>query len=358
MTTPSSVVYVIMAGGNGERLWPFVRTQRPKVCLPIEQGRTLLEVTLRRVRPLANSQNTLIVTTASQAPSVRRVLPAAFHRTMLIEPHGKNTAACIALAATVVAHRDPGRVMVVLPADHWIQPAAAFRRSLNMAVAVASRTEQVVMIGVRPTRVHSGLGHLCVLPADSRQDGCRVHRLIRFIEKPSRAVAQRLMRRRQAVYWNAGIFIGQAGVFQRVIQQWLPTHAKRLFPLGRLVRRTTVVPALRSAYRTLTPVSFDDGVMAHMTAGAVVEGRFAWEDLGSWDSWVRVCRGRSPSLAFRSRNVQTVSTDGHLIATIGLHDCIVVHTPDATLICRATDTQLVRRLANRMTTNRRFATYR
>ena len=354
----SRVAFVVMAGGKGERLWPLVRASVPKACVSLDGTRTLLEATLARLRGVVRTPHPqlLIVTTASQARPIQQLLPPSPRRSLVIEPEGKNTAACLTLAAAALAARDPRTVMAVVPADHWLAPTDAFHRSLRAAIDLAARREEIVTIGLRPTRVHPGLGHLCVGPAIRTSQGARAFPLMRFIEKPSPATAQQLMRHHR-VYWNAGIFVGRVGTFLGLIRRWLPEHAARLIPLGALVGRPQFARRAAAAYRRLAPVSFDVGVMAHRRSGFVVEGAFDWEDVGSWESWVRISPARHTALTIDGRNVRVVSTNGHLVATVGLKDIIVVQTSDATLVCRASSTQAVRAVVARLAHNRRLARY-
>ena len=348
--------FVIMAGGKGERLWPLARACRPKVCLRVDGVHTLLDATLTRLAPMATPRNTLIITTHDQAAMIRHSLPRAFRPSVIVEPEPKNTAGCISMAAAIVAARAARTVMCVLPADHWIPDAAAFRRSLGAAVAVAAAAPVMAMIGVRPSQVHPGLGHLCVSRRLGRRQECQVFRLARFIEKPSRKTARQLMRQRR-VFWNAGIFVGQAGTFLTLIRRWLPEHARFLGPLGERFGRADFAKQAKTAYRALQAISFDDGVMAHVREGAVVEGDFVWEDLGSWESWARIRRLNAPSIVVDSRNVRTLSADGHLVAAVGLKDVIVVHTPDATLVCHARSTQAVRTVTAHLSQDQRMVRY-
>ena len=368
MTSRHATQFVIMAGGRGERLWPLVRTDNPKVCVCMDGHTSLLTATLARLAPMARPRDLLIITTHGQADPIRSALPRRFRASLLVEPEPKNTAACIALAAGILARRDPESVMVVLPADHWIQQPASFRRSLKAAIDVAKRSEQLVVIGIRPTRVHPGLGHLRTGSALGRRQGCRIFRLARCLEKPSRRVAQRLMHQHKT-YWNAGIFVGRVTTFQKWIRRWLPTHAARLFPLGEMVSRPAYARQARAAYRGVDAISFDHGVMAHVREGYVIEGNFPWEDLGSWDSWTRLGRLAQPELSIASRNVQVLSSNGpvcpdggrgagrHLVATVGVEDLIIIHTPDVTLVCREANAQAVRRAVGRLSRNARLARY-
>ncbi len=347
---------VIMAGGRGARLWPMVHSEMPKVCATIHGTRTLLDETLQRVAPLWRGGHGLIVTTQAFARPIRRSLPAAVRRCLLVEPQPRNTAACIALAASVLAERDPQMVMVVLPADHWMKPASAFRRSLQAAVDAARAGGRIVTIGLKPARPHPGLGYLCAGGAREIRRGCRTFELARVVEKPSEDAAGALIRQGRT-YWNTGIFVGRVQTFLDVIARWLPEHARLIRPLGRLAGRPGFAREAARIYRRLPSVSFDHGVMAHLRGGDIVEGKFAWEDLGSWDSWIRISRHVKPALEVASRNVHVMTTNGHLVATVGLDDVVVVQTADATLVCRTKDAQAVYDVVAHLERDPRLARY-
>ena len=362
-----SVTFVIMAGGKGERLWPLVRAATPKVCVSPDGTRSLLRATIDRLRPAWPGADWLIVTTEEQAEAIRAEVPPRLARAVLVEPKIKNTAACITLAAVALATREPSRVMVVVPADHWVGDAVQFRRAVRAAIRAAVRHDTLATIGIRPTHPHPGLGYLCAGSPVAGFATPRVFRLNRFIEKPSAALAARLIKRPRT-YWNSGTFVGTADKFLECITEWLPDHVRRLLPLARALRRIPVGRQgpgsasfslrARIAYRTLEPVSFDHGVMDHVHGGVVVEGRFAWADLGSWDAWARLGRASSRTVMVESGRATVVSQDAHLVALIGVRDLLVVHTPSATLICRADKAQAVREAVKRVSTDPRLASYR
>ena len=364
MSRSRSVTFVVMAGGKGERLWPLVRVSTPKVCLSPDGTRSLLQMTIDRLRPVWPKAEWLIVTTQEQAGAVRASLPSSLRRQVLVEPRGKNTAACITLAAVALAARDPSRVMVVVPADHWIGEERAFQEAVRAAIQAAVREETIVTIGIRPTHAHVGLGYLCAGARASTGRGPRVFRLARFIEKPSLVLARRLIVRPKT-FWNSGNFVGTADTFLGHITEWLPEHTRRLVPLAKLfkARRSrggsgAFASRVDAAYRALAGISFDHGVMDHLHNGLVVEGRYQWADLGSWDVWARLGSHSAPALSYDSTNVTVVGRDEHLIATVGVKDLVVVYTPSATLICHPDCAQAVREVVRRVYTAPHLARYR
>ncbi|MBI4004175.1 MAG: NTP transferase domain-containing protein [Candidatus Omnitrophica bacterium] len=296
-----AVTFVIMAGGRGKRLQPLTAT-RPKVCLSLDGKRSLLQATIERLRPVWPKADWLIVTTQGQADIIRRDLPGNLHRDLLVEPEIKNTAACLTLAAATVAARDPRRVMVVVPADHWVGDADAYRRSVRAAIRAAVREDAIAMIGIRPTHAHTGLGYLCAGPSLRSINSSRIFRLSSFVEKPPRTVAARLAKRPRT-YWNNGSFIARADKFLEVLTVWLPGHTRRLIPLAVELRSPSTRSArsglrslrslrarVQAAYRGLQPVSFDHGVMNHLQEGIVVEGLFLWSDVGTLEAWRALAR--------------------------------------------------------------------
>ena len=353
------VTFVIMAGGRGERLWPLVRTDLPKVCLSPDGRRSLLEVTIERLRPVWPQAAWLIVTTQEQRGAIRRALPRRWHASILAEPSTKNTAACLTLAAASIAAQDPGRVMVAVPADHWIGRLERFRRAMRTAIRAAVRYDTLATIGIRPTHPHPGLGYLCAGEPLASLSGVQLFRLARNVEKPSITAASRLLARPRT-YWNSGMFIGTADTFLKLVARWLPGHARQLAPLGTDGSLRGGRPSVRArrAYGRVRPVSFDHGVLCHLRGGVVVDGRFPWADLGSWDLWAKLGRGAVRTLSVDSDNVTVVGQRQHLIATVGVRDLLVVQTPTATLICRADRAQSVREVVQQLAADRRLASFR
>lgn len=367
-TRTPHVTFVIMAGGKGERLWPLSGARVPKTCLSMNGGPSLLRQTVTRCRGIWPRAGWLVVTTQEHAKAVQAELPRALRACVLVEPQSKNTAACITLAAIALARRDPQHVMVVVPADHWIGDQPAFQRAVRAAVTSAVQHDTIATIGVRPSHAHAGLGYVSAgarVPAFTRP---RVFRLARFIEKPSLARAQRLIRR-AGVYWNVGIFVGTADKFLECVTQRLPDHTQRLVPLARMLERQggrNGAPArpeafarrARRAYRSLNAVSFDRGVMDTIDGGLIVEGNFSWADLGSLDVWARMSRARAPVLTVDSERITVLGQAGRLVAAVGVRDLLIVQTPHVTLICDPKATQSVREVVTRLATDPRLSAYR
>ncbi|MGH7888876.1 MAG: mannose-1-phosphate guanylyltransferase, partial [Candidatus Binatia bacterium] len=210
---------VIIAGGKGTRFWPLSRTQRPKQLLKILSRKSLIEETAARVLALGGRKQTLVVTVAEQADALRKELPALPRGNFIAEPQGKNTAPCIGLAALEIIRRDPSGVMIVLPADHWVADRKAFQRALKTAVELAARQDRLVTIGIRPDYPETGYGYI-MKGAAVGASAPSTFQVNKFTEKPSVAVAEKLMR--EGSLWNSGIFVWKASTLLDLLIRYQP----------------------------------------------------------------------------------------------------------------------------------------
>jgi mannose-1-phosphate guanylyltransferase len=234
--------------------------------------------------------------------------------------------------------------MVVLPADHTVGDAAAFRATIERALAVAETTGALVTLGIEPTRAETGYGYIEVGgPIDD--GGAAAHWAARFIEKPDLARATALLATGR-VLWNAGMFAWRVDAVLEALRRWVP---EVVGPLERAQAQGGSA-ALARAYGRIPSVSIDTGVLERAERVAVVRAAFPWNDVGSWaaveSEWRRTgtenaVRGRV--LAIESRGC-VVDAPARLVALLGVEDLVVVDTPDALLVCpkaRAQDVRLL-----------------
>ena len=325
------VVGVFLAGGRGERFWPLSRRGSPKPLLRLGSSGTLLEGTLSRLHGWLPEDRLFVVTTQALRRSIRPVL-ARFPKVRIIpESSSRNTASAIALAAQWVQKRFGDAVMVVLPIDHAIDPVAPFLADLDRAVGIAKGDENaLILFGIKPRSAATGLGYVV---AGARNGGAL--RVDRFIEKPSKAQAQRLCRRRN-VYWNSGIFVFRARAILAAIH--------KVFPSG-------VLPS----------ESIDHAVLQKVQGLKVIPSTFSWYDLGTWPAMdallpadARENRRLGMHACLDTQGSILVSDQNHLIATLGVRDLVIVHTPDATLVASRDKAEQVRDLVRRIGEDRRL----
>ncbi|NQU74798.1 MAG: NTP transferase domain-containing protein [Planctomycetes bacterium] len=336
---------VIMAGGAGERLWPLSRGKNPKQLLRLIMGKSLLELAVERLAGLFAPENILIITSANYADAVSAVITGIPRENIIGEPIGRDTANAICLGATLVAERDADATMAVFTADHIIRPKEVFAKSVKLACdTVEQRPEALATFGIVPTGPNTGLGYI--------HRGEKLHDsvyLVRgFREKPDHATARRYAEGGE-YYWNSGMFVWKVQTILDALRLHLPDSANKLQVAP---QAKDLASFLANVYPTLKKISIDFAVMEKAKNVVVVELGCEWLDVGSWPSLAEVGEidedgnavvAPKTALLDSERNV-LVSEDDHLIAMVGMDDCIVVHSPDATLICHASESQRLKEL--------------
>jgi len=358
---------VIMAGGTGTRFWPESRAQRPKQLLKMVGQQTMIRSTVHRLGDLVPPERVLIATTAALAGQIADELSELPRQAILIEPCKRNTAPCIGLAAFRISRDDPQATMAVMPADHVIGPAEAFRDAIRFAATlVDERPERIVTFGIRPSYPAESFGYIeraealageLPSPACGRgvggeglRDSPPVYRVKQFREKPSAKVAAEYLASGK-FYWNSGIFLWKAQTILDALAEFQPEMYGRLRRIADAADAPEFGDVLAREFAAIKGTSIDYAVMEHAGDVSVIEAPFDWDDLGSWQSLARL-RGADAegnTIAAKHLGLNTTGTivrggDDHLIVTLGLKDCIVVHTPDATLVANKHDEESIRKV--------------
>jgi mannose-1-phosphate guanylyltransferase/mannose-6-phosphate isomerase len=336
---------LILAGGAGERFWPASRRRHPKPLLELVAGRSLLAATVARARRFAGRGRIWVVCGREHAPAMRKAAGIPASR-LIVEPHRRNTAMAIAWAAQRIAAVDPGAVMAVLPADHYIPDAAAFAAAIRRAARAAQDAGCLVTLAVTPTRPDTGYGYIHAgAPIGRAHPGLR--RVRRFVEKPDAARARRFLRR-GGFFWNAGIFVWTA----RSILEEIEVCAPELSPaLGPLRRGRAAAVAVERAYRRAPSLPIDVAVMERSRRVWTLPVAFGWSDVGTWASLaeeLRVGPGRSRviagALVFDDPGGNLVWGGERVVALLGVSGLAVIDTPDALLVTQLVRSHEVRRV--------------
>ena len=343
---------LVMAGGAGTRFWPLSRRSRPKQLLPFAQGRSLLAATVERLAPLVSPERTLVVTSADVAEAVRAELPQLPASNILVEPDGRDTAACVGWTAWRLARSKPAAVMVVLPADHLIPDGAALRSALAGAAATAAARGGLVTLALRPTSAETGFGYLELGEIVGAAGGRPVHAVKRFVEKPSREHAEEFVAAGH-YRWNSGMFAWTVDSIQGAIREHLPELAAGLDNLMASAETLGDEEAIRRHYPLLPKVSVDFGVMEKAKIVWAVGVDFAWSDVGSWAALLEVSSRHVAGVALG--DVVAIDSDGSvlvsegpLVAVVGVHDLVVVATRDAVLVVPRDQAQRVKELVAKL----------
>ena len=343
---------VVMAGGSGTRFWPLSRRRRPKQLLPLLGERSLLRATVERLEPLVGAGRVMVVTGAAVAGAVRRELPEVPADNIVVEPEGRDTAACVGLAAWTVARRWPGAVMLVVPADHVISDGEALRRALAAAAVVAAERRGLVTLGIAPTRPETGFGYVELGGAEGAVDGIPVHRVARFVEKPDRPAAESMVASGR-YRWNSGMFAWTCEAIEEAIRAHLPGLADGLDALFGRAAADGMEAALAACYPGLEKISIDYGVLERAERVWALAVDLSWSDVGAWPGLEEVLPAGDGAvtvgdvLAIDAEGSVVVS-DGPLVAAVGVRDLVVVAAGDAVLVVPKDQAQRVREVVERL----------
>ncbi|HET7141443.1 MAG TPA: sugar phosphate nucleotidyltransferase [Candidatus Limnocylindria bacterium] len=329
---------IVMAGGVGTRLWPLSRRRSPKQLLALTGDTSLLQQTVARLGALLKPHDIYVITSQAHVRATQEQLPQLPADNVLGEPLARSTAVAAGLA-TVLARRESDELALVLPADHFLGDEAAFTEALREGMRAAERG-YLVTLGVVPQHAATGYGYIKV--------GERLHEAVptalveRFVEKPDATQAEAFLSE-GGYLWNAGIFIWRVYAFRQALERFQPELAAALARIGELRRTPGWMSDVRDILEPIPAVQIDAGIAEQ----AAAEGRVAvvpldagWSDIGSWSALLEALSAKTgDSLVASGRHLdrgsQRVLVHGgdRLVVTVGLHDVIIVDTPDALLVC-------------------------
>lgn len=331
---------IVLAGGQGTRLWPLSRRNYPKQFLKINGEASLLQDTVRRLLHAVTADDVVIMTSAEYQFHVRADLlqdlgPGVTDH-LVLEPCIRNTGPALALGTAFCLdrlHCAPDEVLFVSPADHVIKPTARFADYMRRAAEIAGGGE-IVTFGIKPTGPDTGYGYI----KSGRPAGVDYFRVAQFTEKPDTATAHRYLDD-GGYYWNSGMFAFQA----KTLMEELARHA----PAIHAIVREGYDHAL-AEFAKMPNISIDYAIMEHSDRVVTLPMDVYWNDVGAWDSFFEVM-GKDAAGNLAIGDVITLDThdtlvmsDNRLIATIGITDLLVVETDDAILIARRQDAQRVK----------------
>ena len=308
----------------------------------------MLQSTVDRLEGLCSGDQLLIVTNQDLVEKISEQLPQIPADSIIGEPAKRDTAPCIGLAAAIIAAKDPDATMVVMPADHVIQPRQVFQEAIQHAAGLVDEDPtRIVTFGIKPTYPAEVFGY--VERGDKQvADKFPTFVVRRFREKPDAATAREFLDA-GTFYWNSGIFVWKAATILKALQEFEPEMFAHIQKIAESLGTEDFTETLQSEFCAIDGTSIDYAVMERYQNVVVIESPFEWDDLGNWTAVPRV-RGADDegnTVAGKHLSIKTnnsiIHSDGeHLIVTVGMKDCIVVHTPGATLVANKNDESAIR----------------
>lgn len=342
---------VILAGGRGTRFWPLSRKKRAKQLLALDGSQTMIQQTVGRLAPIARPKQFWVITNGDLRPEVMRQLKRLKKEQIIAEPLGKNTAPAIGLAAFILERTDPDAVLGLFPSDHVIANPERFREVLADGIGIARSGENIVVLGVHPTRAETGYGYI---EAGSLGTGDAL-RVRRFTEKPNAETAAEFLKAGN-YYWNSGMFLWSARTLANALTEHLPKTAAVLGKIAAEYGTSKFADTFRRMYPKCENISIDYAVLEPRSAKGEEESNifclradFGWNDLGSWTALhehhatrqsavdSNLISGQGIFTLNASRNY--VHAPGKFVAVVGVNDIVVVETGDALLVTSRENSQ-------------------
>ncbi len=351
---------VILAGGRGTRFWPLSRKRRAKQLLALDGKQTMIQQTVSRLLPLAPAKRFWVITNQDSLREIARQIPRLNKRQIVAEPVGRNTAPAIGLAAFILLRSDPDAVIGMFPSDNVVADEPRFRQALKRGIEIAAAGENIVVLGIRPTRAETGYGYI---EAGERIEG-EAFRVRRFTEKPDSERAAGFVSAGN-YFWNSGMFLWSAQTLTNALREHLPTTASLLERIANTIGTRKFKNAFRRLYRQCENISIDYAVLEPRSSKGeqgsnifCLPADFGWNDLGSWtalhEHHVAKTRSGDGNLIYGggaftlNASENYIHAPGKFVAAVGVNNLVVVETDDALLITTREQAQEVGKIVKHL----------
>ena len=348
---------LIIAGGSGTRLWPMSTRELPKQLIPFIDGKSLLEVAMRRLKGLVPEDQVYICAGEAHRRTMLQRLPGLTSERFIGEPCGRDTLNAVGLGAAVLGRADENAIVAVFTADHIIEPADKFRKIVETGYVLAEeQPHTLVTFGITPTHAATGYGYLEL----GKPTPCGKARLVSgFKEKPDPQTAGAYLKAGPEKYlWNSGMFVWRSSALMDCIRRFCPDNYLGISEVADAWDSEHRDEVINRVYPTLDKISVDYAIMEpasrdHRARVLAVPMPLNWLDVGSWPAFAETLHkdeaGNATSgcrhLMLDSRGNLVASSDpNHLVTTLGVDNLVVIHTPTATLICHADQAEKIKDL--------------
>jgi mannose-1-phosphate guanylyltransferase len=340
---------VIMAGGVGSRFWPFSRTNRPKQFLDFfGTGRSLLQMTFDRFMKVVPAENILIVSNVIYKDTILEQLPEINEKQVLLEPHRRNTAPCIAYAINRIKSITNQANIIIAPSDHLILKENEFQETLMAGLNFVEHNDSLLTIGIQPSRPETGYGYIQVDEGTGK-----LRKVKTFTEKPNAQLAQ-VFYETGEFYWNSGIFLWNLNTIEQAFETLLPDVASKFSQGEGLYNTPEEQGFIDEIYPTCMNISIDYGIMEKADNVYVLCADIGWTDLGTWGSLYEMSNKdehenvtlKCNTLFYESNDNIIALPQGKLAVIEGLSGYLVAESDNVLLICKKEEEARIRQFVN------------
>ncbi|MEI8143795.1 MAG: sugar phosphate nucleotidyltransferase [Candidatus Berkelbacteria bacterium] len=348
------MIAVILASGQGSRLWPLSRQSKPKQFHSLLGENTLLQDTYLRLTKKLEPKDIFVVTAENYAETTKEQLPDLEDSNLITEPFATGTLGSIGIALPYLNKLRPDEKVIFVPSDHIIYDTKAYTEILDYAETVLDQyPDKMLTLGINPTCPDTGMGYIMMDNELSKNGELRAFSAQGFVEKPDAETAQKYLASWKYL-WNSGMFMGNLSRFIEIYRQFAPETAKILDQIGENISTPKEAEIKKNVYDNIEKTSFDYAIMEKLDDYIVIPGDFGWSDVGSWGTLLQVLKNHYHSSVISKGNHVGVDDNNCLvlgqdkmIATVGLKDVVIIETKDSILVCNANESQKIKELIDK-----------
>ncbi|MFA5009957.1 MAG: sugar phosphate nucleotidyltransferase [Patescibacteria group bacterium] len=347
---------LIVAGGQGTRLWPISRKDSPKQLQPFDDEQTMLQKTFSRLRKIVPAENIFVETNALYKEEFFSQLPELVQEQLIAEPIGRNTAAAVGLAVAIIAKHDPEATIINAWADHFVANVEEYKQKVLLAEKLLETYPDYLLdVVVRPEYPATGFGYLEGGEILAEIDETSIYKSVRFVEKPDLATAEKYMIAGN-YFWNTGMLVCKTKTLLSLYQQYMPEMYKGLMRIQAAWGTENQDRELLAVFPHLESISAEYGVFEKTDKIAIVPADLGWRDVGGWQAVYDILNQvEGAGQLIKKGRVEAVDThdslifnqnEGKLVAVVGMSDVVIVDTPDALLVMKKSKDQDIKKIVD------------
>lgn len=346
---------VIMASGQGTRLWPMSRQAKPKQFHSLIGKNTLIQDTYNRLLPKYKPTKIFVTVTKNYLEEAIKQLPDLPLTNFIVEPYATGTLGTCALATATINQLDPNSSIAFLPSDHMITDPKSFLDILDFANSlVETKPDYMTLIGINPTQPDTGMGYIQMDSQIETKNGLKAFSVKRFVEKPDRKTAEKYVAAWEYL-WNGGMFVWKTKHAVELYQKYAAKSFRAAENIVKHHNKDDYQKVAEREYRHIDKTSVDYAICEKEKNILVLPGDFGWSDVGSWGTISEVLRDHFGSnmvtkgnhIGIDDKNCMIIA-DNKLVATVGLEDIVIIDTEDAILVCKGDQSQKVKDLIDKL----------